>query len=43
MNDYLVSGCAGFLCGLASWFALFKIVAVFRMFHRGIEEAFRND
>lgn len=43
MNEYVLSGCSGFVFGLVCWFAIFKLIAVFRMFASGIEDAFRND
>jgi len=43
MSDYVLAGCSGFICGLFSWFTLFKLLASFRFFAHGIEDAFRND
>jgi len=43
MSEYVLAGCSGFICGLCSWFALFKLIACFRFFASGIEDAFRND
>jgi len=43
MSPFISSAMAGFASGLASWYAIFKLLAIFRSFNAGISDAFRND
>lgn len=40
---YIEIAMAGFVCGLGSVFAIWKLLYVYRVFFGGVEEAFRND
>lgn len=43
MSAFISSAMAGFASGLASWYAIYKLLAIFRSFNAGISDAFRND